>query len=117
MATTRGMAYGTARATWTFVCLVAGCGATILASVLTQIQPGLPPATWLLLLVLTACSESFGIKLPSLRARLTVSESFVFSSIFLFGTGPTVLLTVVNALVVTLWQRRRQKLHHFLFNT
>jgi len=103
-------------ATRAFVYLVATAGVLVLLWVLSSHPSAPPPIQWTLLLILTACSESFGIKLPALRARLTVSESFVFTSIFLFGTAPSIVLVLLDAILVPLWQRRRKNLHHLLFN-
>lgn len=104
------------RVTRPFVYVVSAAGAAVIFSVVSEL-PASPPIQWVLLLVLTALSETFAIKLPALRARLSVSESFIFTSIFLFGTAPSVLLVVIDGLLVPLWQRRRQKVHQLLFNT
>jgi putative nucleotidyltransferase with HDIG domain len=103
-------------ATRGFVYLVVASGAVLLFATLWSRPPAPPPLQWTLLLILTACSESFGIKLPALRARLTVSESFVFTSIFLFGTGPSIVLVLLDAMLVPLWQRRHKNVHQLLFN-
>jgi len=42
---------------------------------------------WLVLAALTLLTGSFTIKVPSITARLTVSETFVFASVLLFGVA------------------------------
>jgi len=64
---------------------------------------------WLLLAGLTLLSGSFTIKVPSLQARLSVSETFVFASVLLFGPGPGTLTVVLDTLVASWTARHRSK--------
>lgn len=64
---------------------------------------------WLILAGLTLLSGSFTIKVPSLQARLSVSETFVFASVLLFGTGPGTLTVVLDTLVASWTARHRSK--------
>jgi putative nucleotidyltransferase with HDIG domain len=64
---------------------------------------------WLILAGLTLFSGSFTIKVPSLRARLSVSETFVFASVLLFGTCAGTLTVVLDTLVASWGARRRSK--------
>lgn len=64
---------------------------------------------WLILAGLTLLSGSFTIKVPSLQARLSVSETFVFLSVMLFGAGPGTLTVVLDTLVASWTARRRSK--------
>src|SRR5262245_20632487 len=61
---------------------------------------------WLVLAALTLLTGSFTIKVPSTTARLTVSETFVFASVLLFGAPAGTLTVVLETLVVALWTRR-----------
>jgi putative nucleotidyltransferase with HDIG domain len=55
---------------------------------------------WLVLAVLTLFSGSFTIKVPSIAARLTVSETFVFASVLLFGTCAGTITVAIESLVI-----------------
>ena len=72
---------------------------------------------WLVLAALTLLTGSFTIKVPSINARLTVSETFVFASVLLFGVAAGTLTVVLETLVVALWTRREvRSTYHALFN-
>ncbi len=64
---------------------------------------------WLILAGLTFFSGSFTIKVPSLRARLSVSETFVFASVLLFGSCAGTLTVVLDTLVASWYARRRSR--------
>lgn len=64
---------------------------------------------WLILAGLTFFSGSFTIKVPSLQARLSVSETFVFASVLLFGTCAGTLTVVLDTLVAAWGARRRSR--------
>jgi diguanylate cyclase (GGDEF)-like protein/putative nucleotidyltransferase with HDIG domain len=72
---------------------------------------------WLVLAALTLLTGSFTIKVPSINARLTVSETFVFASVLLFGVAAGTLTVVLETLVVALWTNREvRSTYHALFN-
>jgi putative nucleotidyltransferase with HDIG domain len=73
---------------------------------------------WLILAGLTLFSGSFTIKVPSLQARLSVSETFVFASVLLFGTCAGTL-TVVLDTIVAAWSARKRSREplRIIFNT
>jgi diguanylate cyclase (GGDEF)-like protein/putative nucleotidyltransferase with HDIG domain len=72
---------------------------------------------WLLLAGLTILTGSFTIKVPGITARLTVSETFVFASVLLFGVAAGTLTVVLENLVVALWVKRESRsAYRALFN-
>ena len=73
------------------------------------------PHGWLLLAALALLSGSFTIKLPSIPARISISEASIFTCIFLFGTGPAALVGALDGLVTSC--RRKHQLSRVLFNT
>ncbi|HKY21622.1 MAG TPA: HD domain-containing phosphohydrolase [Vicinamibacterales bacterium] len=76
------------------------------------------PSQWFLLAALTLLSGSITIKLPSIPATLSVSETFVFTSVLLFGTAAGTITVTLDGLIISLWlQRRNLELHKLLFNT
>ena len=62
---------------------------------------------WSFLAVLTLISGSATVKLPSVPATISVSETFVFTSVLLFGSAAGTLTVALDALVISLWLARR----------
>jgi putative nucleotidyltransferase with HDIG domain len=76
------------------------------------------PTQWFLLAALTLLSGSITIKLPSIPATLSVSETFVFTSVLLFGTAAGTITVTLDGLIISLWlQRRNLEFHKLIFNT
>jgi len=72
---------------------------------------------WLILAALTVLTGSFTVKVPSMTARLTVSETFVFASVLLFGVACGTLTVVLETLVIAFWaMREKRSLHRAIFN-
>lgn len=55
---------------------------------------------WFALAVLTLLTGSFTIKIPSVTARLSVSETFVFASVLLFGTCAGTITVALEILII-----------------
>lgn len=70
---------------------------------------------WTLFAALTLFSGSFAIKLPSVPARISVSETFVFTAVLLYGGAPGTIIVALDGLIISLWRRDR-KLHRIIFN-
>ncbi len=62
---------------------------------------------WFILAVLTLLSGAATVRLPSVPATISVSETFVFTSVLLFGTPAGVLTVALDALVISLGLARR----------
>jgi putative nucleotidyltransferase with HDIG domain len=76
------------------------------------------PAQWFLLAALTLLSGSVTIRLPSIPATISVSETFVFTSVLLFGTASGTIIVTLDGLIISLWlQRRNLEFYKLLFNT
>ena len=54
-------------------------------------------------------SGSATIKLPSLPATISVSETFVFTSVLLFGPAAGTMTVALDALVISLWAYQRKR--------
>jgi putative nucleotidyltransferase with HDIG domain len=61
---------------------------------------------WLVLAALTLLTGSASIKLPSVSARLSVSEAFVFAAVLLFGMHVATVIVALDSLILTSWLRR-----------
>jgi diguanylate cyclase (GGDEF)-like protein/putative nucleotidyltransferase with HDIG domain len=72
---------------------------------------------WLALAALTLLTGSFTIKVPSIPSRISVSETFVFASVLLFGAAAGTLTVLLETLVISLWVKRESRsLYRALFN-
>lgn len=78
--------------------------AAVVHSIVTLYTHPIGPE-WLILAALTLLTGSFTIKVPSITARLSVSETFVFASVLLFGTSAGTLTVVLETLIISLWVR------------
>ena len=70
---------------------------------------------WLFLAALTLLSSAFAIKVPSIPATISVSETFVFATVLLFGIPQATVVVALDALGMSIRQRSRQ-LHKILFS-
>jgi diguanylate cyclase (GGDEF)-like protein/putative nucleotidyltransferase with HDIG domain len=65
------------------------------------------PWQWAMLAVLTLLSGSFTVRIPGIPARLSVSETFVFAAVLLFGPAAATMIVVLDTLVISFWLGRR----------
>lgn len=73
---------------------------------------------WFVLAALTLLSGSITIKVPGIDASISVSETFVFTSVLLFGTAAGTITVTLDGLIISLWLWRRGiGFHKLLFNT
>jgi putative nucleotidyltransferase with HDIG domain len=63
-------------------------------------------AGWLVLALLTFLTGAFSIKLPSVHARISVSEAFVFAAVILFGPSAATMIVALDAMIMTSWSRQ-----------
>ena len=72
---------------------------------------------WLVLAALTLLSGSATVKLPSVPATISISETFVFTSVLLFGPSAGATIVALDGLIISSWfARRRKELYRVLFN-
>jgi putative nucleotidyltransferase with HDIG domain len=100
-----------------YIVLVIAAGLAVIGSSLSDVMANPPGLEWLVLAALTLFTGSFTVKLPSLSARISVSETFVFTSVLLFGPTTGTLTVVLDVLVISFWTNS-QKRHplRLLFN-
>ena len=99
----------------TYVCLIVGAGAAAILFSLAELASGPITYQWLILASLTLFSGLFSIRIPSLGARISASETFVFASALLFGPAPATLTVAIDGLLVSLGLKKRA-LHRTFFN-
>lgn len=89
-----------------YVAVVATAGIVAVAhSVLTLVRNPVG-VQWFVLAGLTLLSGSFTVRIPTIPARLSVSETFVFAAAILFGPEAATTIVVLDTLVISLWRRR-----------
>jgi putative nucleotidyltransferase with HDIG domain len=98
-----------------YVGAVSIAGAIVVAHSLLAAFLAPPPAEWLVLAGLTLFTGSFTVKVPAQHARLSVSETFVFTSTLLFGPAAGTVTAVLEALVMSFWLKR-SSLSRVFFN-
>jgi len=101
-----------------YVGVISAAGLAVLAAAVYELAAGRVDVRWWGLALLTALSASLTIKLPAVPARISVSETFVFTALVVFGIWAGLLTVAVDGLVASLWIRRRtgHQFYRTLFN-
>ena len=94
--------------------VVAVGGGLILTSIMQLVLEASTPY-WVIVAVLSLCSSPLSLRVPSLKASVTVTEPFVFAAALLFGPAAATVIIALDGLFVTVWAKRRN-LHRALFN-
>ncbi len=92
-----------------YVVAVSAAGFAVLFDCISSLLRHPIGSDWLILAGLTLFSGFFTIKVPKLQARLSVSETFVFASVLLFGTCAGTLTVALDILVASLRFRHRSR--------
>src|SRR6186997_2430818 len=72
---------------------------------------------WFILAGLTLLSGSFTVRVPTIPARLSVSETFVFAAVLLFGPAAATMVVALDSLIISLWIfRSSRRAERVLFN-
>ena len=90
-----------------YVVIVAAAGLLVVGHCITMLLDSPIGWEWVILAGLTLLSGSFTVRVPSFRARISVSETFVFTSVLLFGTCAGTLTVALDVLVVAISSQRR----------
>ena len=68
-----------------YFCAVIGAGSAVTLVSLADLYTSPVPNEWLVLAALTTLTGSFTVRIPTIAARISVSDAFVFASVLLFG--------------------------------
>lgn len=100
-----------------FLGVVIAAGFLVVAlSVFELHQESIEPQ-WYLLAALTLVSGSATVRLPSIPATISISETFVFASVLLFGSAAGTVTVALDGLVISFWMaKRRPEWYRALFN-
>src|SRR6266850_6824458 len=72
---------------------------------------------WFILAALTLVSGSATVRLPSSYASISISETFVFTAVLLFGPAAGTVIVALDGLVISFWiAKRYPEPHRALFN-
>jgi diguanylate cyclase (GGDEF)-like protein/putative nucleotidyltransferase with HDIG domain len=100
-----------------YVTLVVLAGASAVAQSAHQLYANPLGTQWLILAALTLLTGSFTVKVPSINARISVSETFVFASVLLFGAAAGTATVLLESLIILFWMAPSGRpLHRLLFN-
>jgi putative nucleotidyltransferase with HDIG domain len=101
-----------------FIGAIVAAGFAVIAHSVDSLRLIPVSSQWFVLAALTLLSGSITIKVPGINASISVSETFVFTAVLLFGTGAGTIIVTLDGLIISLWLwRKRIGLHKLLFNT
>ena len=100
-----------------YVLCVSAIGLSIAAHSLAQLVVHPVSFQWLTLAALTLLTGSFTVRIPKINARLSVSDTFVFASVLLFGPAAGTITVLLDALIISLrLQHRSREPFRVIFN-
>lgn len=86
----------------TYVMGVSAVGIAVAIHSLAQLLLQRVDLQWLILAALTLLTGTFTVRIPGVRARLSVSDTFVFASVMLFGPAAGTVTALLDALIISL---------------
>lgn len=86
-----------------YIATVVAIGAYVVAASVYDLVLDPPGTQWLYLAGLTFLTGTFSVKLPSISARISVSEAFVFAAVFFFGPSGATVIVACDTLIMTTW--------------
>jgi len=95
------------RAAKLYIFSVVAAGVLAVVNSILVLTADIVPWQWAMLAVLTLLSGSFTVSIPGIPARLSVSETFVFAAVLLFGPAAATMIVVLDTLVISFWLGRR----------
>jgi diguanylate cyclase (GGDEF)-like protein/putative nucleotidyltransferase with HDIG domain len=99
----------------TYLAVVLTCGALTVAHSFHQLYTHPVGVQLSILVVLTILTGSFSVKVSSINAYISVSETFVIASVLLFGTAAGTVAVFLECLVIVLWMKPENRLAHRVF--
>ncbi len=91
----------------TYVSVIVVVGLATIAQSVIDILRDPKDWDWTLLAILTLVSGSATVRLPSLPATISVSETFVFTSVLLFGPAAGTLTVALDASIISFWAYKK----------
>ena len=100
-----------------YIAIVVSAGAAVVANSLYRLYVDPLNKQWFVLAALTLLTGSFTVKIPSISAHLSVSETFVFVAVLMFGAPAGTITVLLECLTILFWMNPRGGPHQILFNT
>lgn len=101
----------------TYLWLVILVGLVVVSSSIHRLYVDPVGQQWFILAALTLVSGSATVKLPSSYASISISETFVFTAVLLYGPEAGTVIVALDALVLSFWiSKRHDEPHRALFN-
>jgi putative nucleotidyltransferase with HDIG domain len=85
-----------------YILSVSAIGSTVAAYSLFQAFALAVDLQWLTLATLTLLTGTFTVRIPGISARLSVSDTFVFASVLMFGPAAGTTTALLDALIISL---------------
>src|SRR2546427_10876455 len=82
-----------------YVACVCIAGAAATAHSVHALIVGRMPSEWLIFAALALVTGSFTIKIPALPARVSVSETFIFACVLLFGPAAATITIALDGFI------------------
>lgn len=98
-----------------YIRLVVTCGIGVIFQSLFFIPDTPYPLAWLLFTALAVATGTFTMKIASVDATISVTDTFFISSAMLFGPGPATVTVAIDSFVAS-W-RRGHRWNRIAFNT
>src|SRR6185436_5102212 len=100
-----------------YLVVVILAGTFVFAASIREMYLAPVSSQWFILAALTLLTGSFTIGMSTLPARVSVSETFVFASVLLFGTSAGTITVVLESLVMSFWLNKNARApKRLLFN-
>jgi putative nucleotidyltransferase with HDIG domain len=90
-----------------YITIIVFTGSLAVTASVYDLMVSPPSPQWLVLAGLAFLTGSFSIKLPSINARISVSEAFVFAAVLLFGPSAATIITTLDAIILSSWASSR----------
>ena len=90
-----------------YVLAVLATGAGLIVSSMLQVAAADIGTSWMVVVGLSLLCAPFSLRIPSMRATVTVTEAFVFASALLFGPPVATVIVAFDGLVLSLRAERR----------
>jgi putative nucleotidyltransferase with HDIG domain len=97
-----------------YVRLVAAAGALVIVESVISLTTTPPSYEWLLFAALAMLTGSFSLKIASVAASVTVSDTFFITTALLFGPAPATLAVALDTFVIS--YRRKHSPDRVAFN-
>src|SRR6185436_14333742 len=87
-----------------WIVAVGAVGVAVIVQSVVSLQTTPHRYEWLIFAALTAMAGSFSLKIGSISARVTISDTFFITTALLFGPAPATLAVALGTLISS-WKR------------